>query len=194
MGKVIEILRTSDEQVRSAVLKTSTCQRLEWPVDKLYPSEIPMPEANHDEEPQTLGGHPPNRETTASTNLHSQEIKTPEQSSDEGTNADSNLPSEGRQPDEWQRGRQPQGYQYVKHPGDENLQAEQEEMPVEKSVVAMKGTTPGKERNIPYNTLKERNEGVRKGTSGKTTIAAVFVTLLRLSVLSTAGGQSTCDG
>ncbi|VDM34652.1 unnamed protein product, partial [Toxocara canis] len=133
MGKVIEIRRSSDEQIRSAVLKTSTCQRLERPLNKLYPLEIRKPEANHGEEPQTLGGHPPNRETTANTNLHDHEIGTPEQSSDERTNADSNLLSEGRQPDEWQRVRQLEDNQYVKHPGDKNLQAEQEEMPVEKS-------------------------------------------------------------
>ncbi|KHN72275.1 hypothetical protein Tcan_12144 [Toxocara canis] len=66
-------------------------------------------------------------------------------------------------------------------------------MPVEKSAVAMKGTTPGKERNILYSTFKERDEGVRKGTSCKTTIAAVFVTLLGLALLLTAGGQLTCD-
>ncbi|KHN72283.1 hypothetical protein Tcan_01208, partial [Toxocara canis] len=51
MGKVIEIRRSSDEQIRSAVLKTSTYQRLERPLNKLYALEIRMPEANHDEEP-----------------------------------------------------------------------------------------------------------------------------------------------
>ncbi|VDM32901.1 unnamed protein product, partial [Toxocara canis] len=101
--------------------------------------------------------------------------------------------SEGRQPDEWQRVRQLEHNQYVKHPGDKNLQAEQKEMPVEKSVIAMEGTTPGNERNILYSTFKERDKGVRKGTSCKTTTAAVFVTLLGLSLLSTAGGQLTCD-
>ncbi|KHN81290.1 hypothetical protein Tcan_01938 [Toxocara canis] len=111
MGKVIEMRRSSDEQIRGAVLKTSTCQRLERPLNKLYPLEIRKPEANHGEEPQTLGGHPPNRETTANTNLHGHEIGTLEQSSDERTNADSNLFSEGRQPDEWQRVRQPEGNQ-----------------------------------------------------------------------------------
>ncbi|KHN88745.1 hypothetical protein Tcan_01271, partial [Toxocara canis] len=39
MGKVIEMRRSSDEQIRGAVLKTSTCQRLERPLNKLYPLE-----------------------------------------------------------------------------------------------------------------------------------------------------------
>uniref|UniRef100_A0A183VE19 Uncharacterized protein n=1 Tax=Toxocara canis TaxID=6265 RepID=A0A183VE19_TOXCA len=102
--------KSSDEQIRSAVLKTSTCQRLERPL--------------------TVSVE--NSDALLKQTMTKSRRGTPEQSSDERANADSNLFSEGRQPDEWQCVRQPEGNPYVKHAGDKNLQAEQEEMPVEK--------------------------------------------------------------
>uniref|UniRef100_A0A0M3IUX5 Integrase catalytic domain-containing protein n=1 Tax=Ascaris lumbricoides TaxID=6252 RepID=A0A0M3IUX5_ASCLU len=188
MGKVIEIGKSSDDQVRSAVLKTSTCQRLERPLNKLYPLEIWTSETKHDVRQQAPEGNPPNYETV-NNDLYGHEVPNDgsrKQSSSKGIN-------ERRPSDERHSGRQLEDKEYVRHSGDRNLQAEQEELSVMKIIVTKEGTMHRNNEDIRHNKRKDRSEGIRNAANGKTTTTAVFIALLGLSLVSIAGGRFACD-
>uniref|UniRef100_A0A0M3HS13 CCHC-type domain-containing protein n=1 Tax=Ascaris lumbricoides TaxID=6252 RepID=A0A0M3HS13_ASCLU len=90
-------------------------------------------------------------------------------------------------------GRELEDKEYVRHSGDRNLQAEQEELSVMKIIVTKEGTMHRNNEDIRHNKRKDRSEGIRNAANGKTTTTAVFIALLGLSLVSIAGGRFACD-